>query len=117
MLSKLLQTWTSTLALAASAVVLAGAGLALVTILPAAPLLVSGGLLVGSLACTGGAFAGLALRVRRLEMENMGLIEEISQEFDRVKDKLEIFGDALVEPTSIPVEDEANVPLRRVMVK
>lgn len=110
--------WTWTLVLATLAVAFATIGLGLTGLYAGAAPLVATGLLVASLACTAGAFARVALRVRRLEMENMGLIEEISQEFDRVKDKLEIFSEALAEPRSIqPEVKEHDVPMRRVTIK
>lgn len=84
---------------------------------PAAAPLVASALLAGSLACTGVAFTRVAMRVRRLELENEGLIEEISLEFDRVKDKIEIFSNALAEPRSITPEEVDSAPLRRVTVK
>ena len=109
--------WTWTLVLAVLAISLAAVGLGLESFYPGAAPLVSTALLVGSLASTAGAFTRVALRVRRLELENIGLIEEISQEFDRVKDKIEIFSEALADPRSITPEEVKNVPLRRVTVK
>ena len=110
--------WTWTLVLATLAVTFATVGLGLSGLYPGAAPLVATGLLVASIACTAGAFTRLALRVRRLEMENMGLIEEISQEFDRVKDKLEIFSEALAEPRTLkPEVPEENIPMRRVTIK
>ena len=111
------KNWTATLVLSASAVLLALVGLGLTSLYPGAAAIVAGSLLAGSLGATAGAFTLVALRVRRLELENEGLIEEISQEFDRVKDKLEIFGEALEEPRSLTPADEKDLPLRRVMVK
>ena len=110
--------WSFTLVFATLAVGFALAGLGLGGIYPGAAPLVATALLVASLGCTAVAFTRVALRVRRLELENEGLIEEISQEFDRVKDKIEIFTDALAEPRSItPSEQVENVPLRRVTIK
>ena len=110
--------WTWTLVLATLAVTFAAVGLGLTGIYPGAAPMVATGLLVGSLVCTAGAFARVAIRVRRLELENMGLIEEISQEFDRVKDKLEIFSEALAEPRTLQPEVKADdVPMRRVTIK
>jgi hypothetical protein len=102
---------TSTLVTATLAVAFAASGLLVVTFAPATPALVSGALLLGSLGATGAAFALLASRVRRLELENMGLIEEISQEFDRVKTRLDVALDATI-PT-----DEEEEAIRRVVVK
>lgn len=111
--------WTPTFLSAALAVAFAAVGLALSVFYPGAAPTVAAGLLVASLGSTAFAFTRLALRVRRLELENEGLIEEISQEFDRVKDKLEIFSEALAEPRSLTPEEEvrADAPLRRVVVK
>lgn len=111
--------WTLTFIAVTLAVAFAVVGLSLTGFYPGAAPLVSLGLLVASLASTGFAFTRLAMRVRRLELENEGLIEEISREFDRVKDKLEIFGDALAEPRTLTPghEVEADAPLRRVTVK
>lgn len=111
-------SWTHTLVCAVVAVTLAAAGLLVSTFSPATSGLVMGGLLAGSLAATAAAFTLLARRLRRLELENEGLIEEISQEFDRVRDKMEIFGEALQAPRNMtPEEAEADAPMRRVMVK
>lgn len=110
-------SWTQILVAAVIAVTLAATGLAVTTLSPGTPVLVTGGLLLTSLAATGVAFTSLALRLRRLELENEGLIEELSQEFDRVKDKLEIFGEALREPRTLSPEEVENSPMRRVMVK
>ena len=112
-------SWTSTLLLASLAIAFAAVGLGLTGLYPGAAPLVSVALLVGSLGCTAGAFAQVALRVRRLELENEGLIEELSQEFDRVKDKIEIFAEALAEPRTLQPEvvESADVPMRRVAVK
>lgn len=110
-------SWTQTLVAAVIAVTLAATGLVLTTFSPATGVLVTNGLLLGSLAATGTAFTTLALRLRRLELENEGLIEEISQEFDRVKDKIEIFGEALESPRTLAPEEIENTPMRRVMIK
>ena len=111
--------WTWTLVFATLAVAFAAAGLGLAGFYPGAAPLVATSLLFASLACTATAFGRVALRLRRLEMENVGLIEEISQEFDRVKDKMEIFSEALSEPRSIQPEEvePQNVPMRRVTIK
>lgn len=114
MVSAYAQSWTLTFVLASLAAASATVGLALVSLYPDQAPLVALGLLVASLACTALAFARLALRVRQLELENEGLVEEISQEFDRVKDKLEIFGEAVLTPDEAAQEDP---PLRRVAVK
>ena len=112
-------SWTQTLVAAVVAVTLAATGLLLTTFSAATSVLVTNGLLLGSLAATTVAFTTLALRLRRLELENEGLIEEISQKFDRVNDKLDIFGEALAEPRTLAPEAPAkgDEPLRRVMVK
>lgn len=109
--------WTLTLVFASLAVAFAAVGLGLGTIDPGAAPLVATSLLAASLGCTAAAFVRVAQRVRRLELENEGLIEEISQEFDRVKDKIEIFSEALTEPRSLTPEDVERAPLRRVSVK
>lgn len=109
--------WIWTVVSAALAVAFAIVGLGLETFYPGAAPLVSTALLAGSLGATGVGFARVALRVRRLELENVGLIEEISQEFDRVKDKLEIFSEALADPLHITPEQAESAPLRRVTVK
>ena len=110
--------WTFTLVFATLAVALAAVGLGLSGLYPGAAPLVTTALLLGSLAFTAAAFARVAMRLRRLELENEGLVEEIAQEFDRVKDKLEIFSEALAEPRSLtPDEVDADVPMRRVTVK
>lgn len=110
--------WTFTLVFATLAVTLAAVGLGLTGLSPGLAPLAATSLLLGSLAFTAAAFARVALRVRRLELENEGLIEEISQEFDRVKDKLEIFREALTEPLSLQPQDvEANTPMRRITIK
>ena len=115
------QSWTPTLLSALLAIALAAVGLASTTLYPGAAPLVTTSLLLGSLASTATAFTLVALRLRRMELENEGLIEEISQKFDRVQDKFEIFGEALQEPRSIspdaPAARETDEPLRRVMVK
>lgn len=110
-------SWTTTLAAASVAVTLAACGLALTSLSPGTSVLVTNGLLLGSLGATTLAFTNLALRLRRLELENEGLIEEISQEFDRVKDKIEIFGEALESPRTLSPEGVEDAPMRRVMVK
>lgn len=118
MLTTTTKSWVFTVAAASLAVALALTGLGLAILAPAAAPALGTALLAGSFAGTGGAFALLAARVRRLEMENMGLVEELSQEFDRVKDKLAIFEDALAEPRSIePTVEAENTPLRRVVIK
>lgn len=114
------QNWTSTLVLATLAVAFALVGLFSATFYPGATPVLTTGLFVASLASTAAAFTLVTMRVRRLELENEGLIVEISQEFDRMKDKLEIFGDALAEPRSVTTAE--RVPLeaettRRVVVK
>lgn len=107
--------WTLTLASAVTAAAFALVGLGLETVYAGAAPLLSTALLVSSLGATGIAFTRLAMRVRRLEIENLGLIEEISQEFDRVKDKIELYDSALADPRSMT--PEASLPLRRVTVK
>lgn len=109
--------WTMTFVFAALAVGFALAGLGLDGFYPGAAPLVSSGLLVASLGCTSTAFTRLALRVRRIELENEGLIEEISREFDRMKDKIEIFTDALAQPRSIRPEEIERAPVRRVTIE
>lgn len=109
--------WTFTLVLASLAIAFALVGLGLGAVYPGAAPLVASALLAGSLLCTAGAFTRIAVRIRRLELENEGLIEEISQEFDRVKDKIEIFSEALAEPRSIVPEEVEDHPLRRVTIK
>lgn len=114
------KNWLLTLITATLAVVLAAVGLLSTTFYPGATPALTASLLVGSLAATGAAFTSVALRVRRLEMENLGLIEEISQEFDRVKDKIDIFAEALAEPRSLSPHEPVRVaeePARRVTVK
>ena len=110
-------SWTQTLVAAVVAITLAAVGLTLSTFSPGTSPYVTSALLLGSLGATGLAFTTLALRLRRLELENEGLIEEISQEFDRVKDKIEIFGEALESPRTLSPEEIENTPMRRVMVK
>ena len=113
--------WSFTLVLATLAVAAALTGLGMNALYPGAAPLVMTGLLAASLLCTAGAFTRVAIRLRRLELENEGLIEEISQEFDRVKDKIEIFSEALAEPRSLSPESPAapasSEAVRRVMVK
>ena len=112
--------WTWTLLAATLAVTLAAVGLTLTSAYPGAAPTLAASLLLGSLGCTAVAFTRVAMRVRLLELENEGLIEEISQEFDRVKDKLEIFSESLSAPRSLsPEEAEAaeQASVRRVMVK
>lgn len=104
------KTWTLTLMGATLAVAFAAVGLLSTTLYPGATPLLTTGLLGASLACTGLVFTLVASRVRRLELENEGLIEEISQRFDRVKDELEIFGEAL----GASAEDPA---VQRLVVK
>lgn len=116
MLSDTPKSWILALAAACCAIAFAVAGLLLQSFVPGVAPTLGMALLAASLASTVIAFGGLAARVHRLEMENMGLIEEIAQEFNRVKDKLEIFGDALSPAQNVKVEDE-NAPLRRVVVK
>ena len=114
------QSWTPTLLAGTLAVAFAAVGLASTAVYPGATPLVSSALLLASLGATATAFTLVARRVRRLELENEGLIEEISQKFDRVQDKLEIFGEALAEPRSLAPEEPVKAsdePLRRVMVK
>ena len=110
-------SWTTTFAAAVVAITLAACGLLVTSFSPGTSVLVTNGLLLGSLVATGVAFANLALRLRRLELENEGLIEEISQEFDRVKDKIEIFGEALESPRTLSPGEAESTPMRRVMVK
>ena len=107
-----IDAWNLTLVAATVAVALAAAGLLLNALSPGAAPVVSAALLATSLGATGVAFTFLAMRVHRLELENEGLIEEISQEFQRVKDRIEIFGEALA-PDAEAMEDAA----RRVVVK
>ena len=112
MLTARTESWTLTLVAGTVAVALAAAGLLLTTLAPGAAPSVSALLLATSLGATGTAFTLVAARVRRLELENEGLIEEISQEFQRVKDKVEIFEEALA-----PDEDALEASARRVVVK
>lgn len=110
--------WTWTLIFATLAIAFAAAGFGLGGLYPGAAPLVGTALLLGSLASTAVAFTRVAMRVHRLELDNEGLIEEISQEFDRVRDKLEIFSESLAEPRSLTPEDvDLNTPMRRVTVK
>jgi glycine/D-amino acid oxidase-like deaminating enzyme len=114
------RSWTWTFALATAAILLAAVGFTVTSIDPGVAPGLTASLLLGSLACTAVAFGRVAMRVRRLELENEGLIEEIGQEFDRVKDKIEIFSDALQAPRTLsPAEAEAAeaANARRVMVK
>ena len=114
------QSWTPTLLSATLAVAFAVVGLLSTSFYPGATPFLSSALLLASLAATATAFTFVARRVRRLELENEGLIEEISQKFDRVQDKLEIFGEALAEPRTLAPQEPAKAsdePLRRVMVK
>jgi len=114
----LTRNWILTFAAALTAVVLGACGLLLTTFDPGAAPAVASALLAGSLACTGAAFVRVALRVRRLELENEGLIEEISQEFDRVRDKLDIFAEAQASAASSEQAEAAERSgIRRVMVK
>lgn len=112
-------SWTLTLVSATTAVALAAAGLLLTTLAPGAAPAASSAILAASLGATATAFTLIAGRVRRLELENEGLIEEISQEFQRVKDKVEIFEEALVATGDggARVGPEATVDSHRVMVK
>ena len=120
MLSDTERFWTLTMLAASCAIAFAIGGLAVSAVAPAAPAYAASTLLIGSLASTAAAFTLLAVRIRRLETENAGLVEELSQEFERVKDKLEIYGDALQETQRVPLRDaemEANTPMRRVPLK
>jgi hypothetical protein len=111
--------WIVTLILATFAVSFAAAGLLGSTLFGVSSALFTTTLLVGSLAATAGAFGMLASRLRRLELENEGLIEELSQEFDRVRTKIEIFGEALESPRSLSPEsvEAQDAAVRRVVVK
>lgn len=113
------QSWTPTLLSAALAIAFAAVGLVSTTFYPGATPLLTTGLLLASIGATATAFTLVVRRLRRLELENEGLIEEISQQFDRVNDKLEIFGEALAEPRTLSPQDAkaADEPARRVMVK
>jgi hypothetical protein len=114
----LTRPWIWTFSAALAATVLAAAGLLANLLVPAGSPALAAPLLMASLACTAVAFARMALRVRRLELENEGLVEEISQEFDRVKGKLDIFSDALAAPgASAPAEATDRTGQRRVVVK
>lgn len=120
MLSDTERFWTFTMLAASCAIAFAIGGLALSALAPSAPAYAASTLLIGSLASTAAAFGLLAARVRRLETENAGLVEELSQEFERVKDKLEIYGEALQESQRVPLRDaevDANTPMRRVPLK
>jgi hypothetical protein len=111
--------WLLTLVLAILAVTFAALGLVGTTLVPIETPAFTGALLLASLGCTAGAFGVLASRLRRLELENEGLIEELSQEFDRVKTKIEIFEEAFQEPRTLApesVEEQENA-VRRVVVK
>lgn len=109
--------WSITLVAASFAVAFAAIGLVLDSFAPATPALVTTGLLLASLGSTATAFARIALRVRRLELENEGLVEEISQEFDRVKDKIDILGEGLDGARRITPEEAEAAPMRRVPLK
>lgn len=112
--------WLLTLVLATLAVSFAVVGLVGTTLVPIETPAFTAALLAASLACTAGAFGILASRLRRLELENEGLIEELSQEFDRVKTKIEVFEEAFEEPRSFPPGQTVKVEgqsLRRVTVK
>jgi len=108
-----MESWTLTLVAATVAVALAAAGLLLATVAPGAAPTVSAALLATSLGATGTAFTLVAVRVRHLELENEGLIEEISQEFQRVRDQVEVFSEALAPESEATLDDAA----RRVVVK
>src|SRR5438093_8519823 len=112
MLTARTESWTLTLVAGTFAVALAASGLLLATVAPGAAPTVSTILLATSLGATGAAFTLVATRVRRLELENEGLIEEISQEFQRVRDKVEIFEDAFTAEA-----DALEESARRVVVK
>lgn len=114
------KSWTPTLLLATLAIAFAATGLALTSFYPGAAPLVATGLLAASLTATTGAFTLVATRVRRLELENEGLIEEVSQEFARVQDRIDIFGEALEAPRSLTPEEAEIVEkasARRVVIK
>lgn len=96
--------------LGAGAVAFAASGLLLSTVAPGAAPAASSGMLLASLACTAGAFGLLVARVRRVEQENEGLVEELSQELARVKGRLDVVDAAHLAP-----REEA--PGRRVVVK
>lgn len=110
------ESWTLTLVSATAAVALAAAGLLLTTVSPGAAPSVAAALLAASLGATATSFTLVASRVRRLELENEGLIEEISQEFQRVKDKVEIFEEAFATSSDLTIED-ATSAAHRVVVK
>lgn len=104
--------WTLILVTATVAATLAGVGLVGSMILPAEFAALSAAALGGALTASTAAFSLVALRLRRLELENEGLVEELSQEFDRVKEQLE------VEPRSYtPDGPAARAVQQRVMVK
>ncbi|HEX2022413.1 MAG TPA: hypothetical protein VHH36_06845 [Candidatus Thermoplasmatota archaeon] len=78
------------------------------------------GLFAAALAGSALTFGLLARRVRHLERAQEGLVEELSQELDRFKDKLDAFSAALAKPRTIaPEEREAaeQAATRRVTVK
>lgn len=106
--------WTWTLVFATLAITLATVGLGLEGLYPDSAPLVSTALLVSSLLFTGAAFGRLAMRVRRLELENEGLIAELSQEFDRVKDRLDVYQEALAASRSADVVEGGP---RRITVR
>lgn len=113
--------WIWTMLTATLAVAFAAIGLTLSLVAPGAMPVLGSALLLASLGMTATAFGRLVARVRRLELENEGLIEEISQEFDRVKDKIDIFAEALADPRSLTPEEaaahDADTPMRRVTIK
>ena len=109
--------WTLTLIASTLAVAFAATGLVSATFYPGVAPAFTSGLMLASLGSTAAAFGLVAVRVRRLELENEGLVEELSQEFDRVKDKLEIFGEALAEPRTLEPEEAEAAPLRRVTIR
>ena len=116
----LTRSWTWTLLAATLAIAFAGIGLSLTSLAPGAAPGLSAGLLLASLGATTLAFGQVAYRVRKIELENEGLIEEISQEMDRVHDKFEIFNDALTAPRSLSPEEMEHTEVasaRRVLVK
>lgn len=83
--------WTLILVSATVAVTLAAVGLVGISILPAEYAALSAAALGGALTASTAAFSFVAMRLRRLELENEGLIEEISQEFERVHDSTRSF--------------------------
>lgn len=109
--------WPMTMLAAGFAIAFAVAGGALRWFAPDAPALLGTGFLAVSLAATATAFGLVAARVRRLEMENTGLVEEMTQQFERVRSQMDVFDDALSAPRSITPEEEANTPMRRVPLK